>query len=66
MKYDYYDIEVPGDCANSIEELGQHAITEAEERTRLCCIPAQWIATRVSGNVGDCTVQFRVCRKRGS
>ena len=65
-KYDYYEVDVPGDCADSVEELGQIAITEAEDRTRLYCLPALWIATRVAGVVGDWTVQFRVCRKRAA
>lgn len=63
-KYDYYDVEVPGDCADSLEELGQVAIAEAAERTRLYCLPAFWMAVRVAGDVGDSMVQFRVCRKR--
>lgn len=63
-KYDYYDVEVPGDCADSLEDLGQIAIAEAADRTRLYCLPALWTATRVSGDVGDWTVRFRVCRKR--
>lgn len=66
FKYDYYDVEVPGDCADSVEELGQVAIAEAVDRTRLYCIPAIWSAVLVAGEVGDFTVQFRVCRKRGN
>ena len=64
MRYDYYDVSVPGDCADSIEELGQIAINEAADRARLYCLPALWTATRVVGDVGDWTVKFRVCRKR--
>jgi hypothetical protein len=63
-KYDYYDVEVPGDCADSLEELGQVAIAEAMDRARLYCLPALWTAARVTGDVGDWVVQFRVCRKR--
>jgi len=63
-KYDYYDVEVRGDCADSIKELGQIAITEAADRTRLYCLPALWTAVRVVGDVGDWAVRFRVCRKR--
>ncbi len=64
MAYDYYDVSVPGDCADSIEELGQIAINEATDRARLYCLPALWTAERVAGDVGDWTVRFRVCRKR--
>ena len=63
-KYDYYNVEVPGDCADSIEELGQVAIAEAADRTRLYCLPALWTAMLVAGVVGDWVVRFRVCRKR--
>ena len=63
-KYDYYDVEVPGDCADSVEELGRIAIDVAVQRSRLFCLPALWTATRILGNVGDWVVQFRVCRKR--
>jgi len=64
MCYDYYDVEVPGDCADSIEELASIAIDEARERARLYCIPALWTARLIAGVVGDWTVYFRVCRKR--
>jgi len=64
MKYDYYVVDVPGDCADSIDELGDVAIAEARERARLYCIPALWLARRISGDVGDWTVRFRVCRQR--
>lgn len=56
FKYDYYDVEVPGDCADSIEDLAHVAIAEARERAQLYCMPAIWHAVRVSGDVGDWTV----------
>ena len=62
--YDYYTIDVPGDCADTIEELGGIAINEARERARLYCIPALWTARLISGAVGDWEVTFRVSRKR--
>jgi hypothetical protein len=62
--YDYYLVDVPGDCADSIEELGQQAIRDAEERTRLYCMPATWIAKHIGGEVGNWYVRFRVCRMR--
>ena len=52
FKYDYYDVEVPGDCADSIRDLGRIAITEAENRTRLYCLPALWYVVRIVGVVG--------------
>ena len=64
MRYDYYTVDIPGDCADSIEELARIAIDEASECARLFCLPALWTATRVVGGVGDWTVRFRVCRKR--
>ena len=63
-KYDYYTVDVPGDCADSVAELGSIAIDECRERARLYCIPALWTALRIAGVVGDWTVRFRVCRKR--
>lgn len=63
-QYDYYTVEVPGDLADTLQELGDHAINEARGRARLYCMPAHWEATHVSGEVGDFTVTFRVCRKR--
>ena len=62
--YDYYDVEVPGDCADSIEDLADIAINEARERARLYCIPALWTARLVEGAVGDWQVRFKVSRKR--
>ena len=64
MRYDYYMIDVPGDCDDSLEGLARIAIDEARERARLYCLPALWTAVRVVGDVGDLVVRFRVCRKR--
>jgi len=63
-KYDYYDVSVPGDCADSLEELGRVAIADAVDRTRLYCLTASWTAVWVVGDVGDLVVRFRVCRRR--
>ncbi len=60
----YYRVAVPGDLDDNIESLGQHAIDEARERARLHCMPCNWRATRIKGNVGDFEVIFRVCRTR--
>ena len=62
--YDYYIVDVPGDCDDTIKGLGQIAIIEARERARLYCMPATWIATHLEGEVGDWNVKFRVCRMR--
>jgi hypothetical protein len=64
--YDQYTIDVPGDCAETIQELGEIAINEARERARLYCMPANWTATRISGEVGDNNVRFKVVRKRNN
>lgn len=61
---DYYTVDIPGDLSDSLEALAEQAITEARERARIWAIPAEWTATRVSGDVGDFNVRFRVCRKR--
>jgi len=65
--YDYYTVAIPGDvfdCEDALERLADLAIDEARERARLYCIPAEWRATLLSGEVGDWEVKFRVCRKR--
>jgi len=64
LVYDYYRITVPGDCAESIEDLADIAINEAREQAALYCIPCDWQATHVSGEVGDWNVVFRVRRRR--
>jgi len=66
FRYNYYVVDVPGDCDDSLEGLAGIAISEARERARLYCIPALWTATRIVGDVGDWVVRFRVCRKRAA
>lgn len=61
---DYYTISVPGDCADSMQELGSIAINEARERAKLYCMPATWEAKHISGQLGDWEVSFRVVRTR--
>lgn len=63
-KYDYYTVSVPGDCYDTREELGQLAIREAEERTKLYCLPCEWTAKLVAGELGDYELSFKVRRKR--
>ena len=65
--YDYYEISIPGDVydgEDAMERLADLAIDEARERAKLYCIPAEWTAERISGEVGDWEVKFRVRRKR--
>jgi len=62
--YDYYIVDVPGDCDDTIKGLGDIAIIEARERARLYCIPATWTAKHIGGDVGNWFVRFRVCRMR--
>ena len=64
MVYDYYNVEVPGDCFDSLSRLTELAIDIARERARLYCVPAVWTAKHIRGTVGDFRVQFRVCRMR--
>ncbi len=61
---DYYLVKVPGDLSDNIQDLGQAAIREAEERTKLYCIPCEWTATKIAGEIGDFEVTFRVRRTR--
>lgn len=61
---DYYLVDVPGDAADTFDALGDIAINEARERARIYAIPANWTATRISGDIGDFVVRFRVCRIR--
>ena len=66
MRYDYYTVDVPGDCGGSIFDLGFLAIRQAEERAQLHCVPAHWTARPIRGNAGDETVRFQVRRKRSA
>ena len=65
--YDYYEVSLPGDIfdgEDALERLANLAIDEARERAKLYCIPAEWTAERISGEVGDFEVTFKVRRKR--
>lgn len=61
--YDYYTVEVPADnylCdIFSFEEL---AISQAEERVKLFCIPAEWSAEIISNE--EDKIKCKVRRKR--
>jgi hypothetical protein len=61
---DYYQVSVPGNCAESLEELGDIAIQEARERAKLYVVPCNWEAQHVAGELGDFEVKFKVCRTR--
>jgi hypothetical protein len=62
--YDTYKVSVPGDAADSMLVLGNLAIAEARERTKLECTPVEWSAIPIGGEVGDFEVIFKVVRKR--
>lgn len=70
--YDYYEISIPGDVCDggtmtdeeSLEYMADMAINEARENAKLYCIPAEWTAERISGELGDWEVIFKVRRKR--
>lgn len=62
-KYDYYDVSVPTDLGDW-RELCEQAIREANERTRLYCLPAAWEIRSHAGTIEDFEVTFRVRRKR--
>ena len=64
FRYDYYTVDIPGDCADDMATLADYAINEARERATIYAMPALWTARRVSGDVGDFNVQFRVRRMR--
>lgn len=61
---DYYLVKIPGDIGQSLEGLADLAINEARERAKLYCMPAEWQATHIAGELGDFEVIFRVRRKR--
>ena len=79
LVYDYYKVALPGDLEQLdgdmkkaartgqldeyIKSMGHHAIREAEERSRLYCVPCEWRATLLS-KLPSGTVVFRVCRTR--
>ena len=58
----HYKVTVPGDCADTLKDLGSIAINEARERARLYCLPATWTAIHQKGNVGGWNVTFNVYR----
>ncbi len=58
-----YIVQIEGDAANSMEELGSMAIDEARERARLYVMPAEWSAKPIKGSLGDFYVTFQVTRK---
>jgi hypothetical protein len=60
----YYTVNVPGDAFGTLEEVTDYAINEARERAKLYCIPCEWTARVVSGELGDFEIEVRVCRKR--
>lgn len=66
MKYDYYEISLPTDLEPDdkdwFENMGQHAIDQAREQSRLYAVPCDWIATLISKGGFEST--FRVRRRR--
>ena len=66
MKYDYYTVDVPGNCGDSIFGLAFAAIRQAEKRARSQYVPAHWSAYPIRGKAGDKTVRFQVRRKRAA
>jgi hypothetical protein len=61
---DYYTIAVPGDAFATLEEVKDQAINEARERAKLWCVPCEWSATVVRGEIGDSEITVRVRRRR--
>lgn len=64
FRYDYYTISLPGDLFLEIEHFKNYAVNQAMEQTKLYCVPAEWSAKLVKGEVGDNEITFKVCRKR--
>lgn len=64
MKYDYYTVDVAGNCGSSIFDLAFAAIRQAEKRARSQYVPAHWSAYPIRGKAGDKAVRFQVRRKR--
>lgn len=63
-QYDYYQIVLPSDLADSIHDLSNHAINEARENARLYCVPCEWESKLIRGNLDSFEVTFQVRRKR--
>jgi hypothetical protein len=61
---DRYIVKVPGDAGPTMTYLLGLAITEARERARLYCMPCEWTAQRLNGDLGDHEVTFKVTRRR--
>jgi hypothetical protein len=67
FSYDYYRIPVPGDMfdgEDAFDLLSDAAISEARDKARLYCVPAEWSCSLINGRPGDSTVTFNVRRKR--
>lgn len=67
VQYDYYIVELPGDLEPNgpmwLNDICNHAITQARERSKLYCMPCEWTTKLVKGNAHS-NVVIRVCRKR--
>lgn len=66
MKYNYYDISLPTDLEDDNDEwlarMGNRAIYQAREQTRLHTVPCDWTVTLVKK--GGFESKFRVRRRR--
>lgn len=63
-KYDYYYVTIPDDLG-TLQEQGDQAIREAEERSRLYVMPCSWTAERTRRRGFDGHV-WKVVRKRNN
>lgn len=55
-----FTVSVPGDLADTIEELGGYAIDQTREESPVYAMPCHWSAERISGEPGDWEVTFKV------
>ncbi len=62
--YDYYEISIPGDAFETMEDACDCAINEARDRARLYCMPCMWSAWPIRGEIGSWEIIFKVSRKR--
>ena len=64
LKYDYYEVVLPGDLFDTMDEFRDYAVNEARERAKIYALPCSWRTKLISGEIGDWEIKFRVCRVR--
>ena len=47
--YEYYSVNVPSDCTDDAQERATIAFAQAEQMTRLYCVPCEWTILKDDG-----------------